>query len=126
MIKTLDGSTATQFLNLSGMVQKNAQVRNAKDTQECKTRLSLEDNAKHGINKPLTLISITEKVQEIFAEIQTQAKQRLSGVTLLTQKRDGNTVTHFLKMLVMVMKTSLETVELIEDNKLTPEVAKNV
>jgi len=101
-IQKRDGSIVTQSLNISLMVQKSAQERNAKDTPECKTRQRVENNAKHGINKLLISINITERLQGIFVETQIQIKEELFGVILLTLKQDGNTAIQFLKIWLMV------------------------
>jgi hypothetical protein len=66
------------------------------DIEEGKPKPDLERNAKHGLPNLLTstpelLRSIQELVFGVmFAEI--QMVKRLFGATLLTQRRDGNTV----------------------------------
>jgi hypothetical protein len=91
---------------------------------EFKTKLNQEDNAKTGTSKLHISIIIMALVLQIFAETQ-MPMLNLSGATLLTQLKDGNTAIQSLKTMLMVKKLSQETEEHIEVNKQEPLVEKN-
>jgi len=89
----LQSQLRTQYTTLD---QKNAQELNALVIEEDKPRLDLERLAKDGMLNLLTSIpELPRDSQELASGVmfaETQIMLRLFGVTLLIQRRDGNTV----------------------------------